>query len=94
MAKVTSKLQITIPKLLAERYGIRPGDEIDWSAAAGAIRVVPHARRGAGVSRDERLRLFDQATRRQREREAHVLPAVAESRGWSRDELYDRGRTD
>jgi bifunctional DNA-binding transcriptional regulator/antitoxin component of YhaV-PrlF toxin-antitoxin module len=28
MAKVTSKLQVTLPKVLAERYDIEPGDEI------------------------------------------------------------------
>ena len=43
MAKVTSKLQVTIPKALAERYGIRPGDEIDWEPAGQFIRVVPSA---------------------------------------------------
>ena len=30
MSKVTSKLQVTVPKAAAERYGIRPGDAIDW----------------------------------------------------------------
>ncbi|PZP64635.1 MAG: AbrB family transcriptional regulator, partial [Azospira oryzae] len=29
MAKVTSKLQVTLPKALAQRYRIRPGDEIE-----------------------------------------------------------------
>ena len=40
MAKVTSKLQVTVPKALAERYAIRPGDEIAWEAAGDVIRVV------------------------------------------------------
>ena len=30
MAKVTSKLQVTLPKALADQYGIEPGDEIGW----------------------------------------------------------------
>ena len=30
MAKVTSKLQVTIPKAIAEQYGIKPGDEIEF----------------------------------------------------------------
>jgi bifunctional DNA-binding transcriptional regulator/antitoxin component of YhaV-PrlF toxin-antitoxin module len=30
MSKVTSKLQITIPRALADRYGIRPGDRVRW----------------------------------------------------------------
>ena len=28
MAKVTSKLQLTVPKAIADQYGIRPGDEL------------------------------------------------------------------
>ena len=40
MAKVTSKLQVTVPKALAEKYAIRPGDEIAWEAAGDVIRVV------------------------------------------------------
>jgi bifunctional DNA-binding transcriptional regulator/antitoxin component of YhaV-PrlF toxin-antitoxin module len=39
MAKVTSKLQVTVPKALAEN-AIRPGDEIAWEAAGDVIRVV------------------------------------------------------
>ena len=41
----------------------------------------------------ERLELFDQATERQREREAR-RPAepVPADRGWTREELYDRAR--
>ena len=41
MAKVTSKLQLTVPKAIADRYGIRPGDELDWVPAGDAIRVIP-----------------------------------------------------
>jgi AbrB family looped-hinge helix DNA binding protein len=41
MAKVTSKRQVTVPKAIAEQYGIRPGDEIEWLPAGDAIRVVP-----------------------------------------------------
>ena len=38
MAKVTSKLQVTVPKALAERHGIAPGDEIDWQSAGSNHR--------------------------------------------------------
>jgi AbrB family looped-hinge helix DNA binding protein len=41
MARVTSKLQVTIPKVVAEQFGIRPGDEVDWVPAGEAVRVVP-----------------------------------------------------
>ena len=91
MAKVTSKLQVTVPKALARRFRIRPGDEIEWEAAGDAIRVVPHRER----PRDDvptRLRLFDQATARQRAREKLARAAPARSRGWTREELYQRGR--
>ncbi len=40
MSKVTSKLQVTIPRALALRYGIRPGDEVRWEwLARGAVMV-------------------------------------------------------
>ena len=41
MAKVTSKLQVTVPKAVADRYGIKPGDEIRFEDAGEVIRVVP-----------------------------------------------------
>jgi len=41
MAKVTSKLQLTVPKAIADRYGIKPGDELEWIPAGDVIRVVP-----------------------------------------------------
>lgn len=44
---------------------------------------------------EERLRLFDEATRRQREREARNPPIAEEQdRGWKREDLYRRGRSD
>ena len=95
MAKVTSKLQVTIPKALAERYGIRPGDEIEWEAAGQFIRVVPASRHRLRLNVAERLALFDAATERQRLREARrPVPTGVVDRGWTRDELYERGNAD
>ena len=93
MSKVTSKLQVTIPKAIAERYDIRPGSEIDWEAAGEFIRVIPPGRRGMRLDAAERLRLFDEATARQEARQAQrPLPAgEITDRGWTREELYDRG---
>ncbi len=93
MAKVTSKLQVTVPKALAVRYGIRPGDEIEWEAAGDAIRVLPGAaKRQVGLSKEEQLRLFDRATLRQQQREeARGKVKVVRSRGWKREDLYRRG---
>jgi len=41
MSKVTSNLQVTIPKTIAEQYDIKPGDEIEFQPAGDVIRVVP-----------------------------------------------------
>ena len=100
MAKVTSKLQLTIPKAIASRYGIRPGDELKWIPNGEGIRVET-ARPGPNAShaftRQERLELFDQAMQRQDLRmkemgqEAAAKPGAG--RGWTREELYDRGRS-
>jgi AbrB family looped-hinge helix DNA binding protein len=93
MAKVTSKLQVTVPKAIAEQFGIRPGSEITWAAAGDAIRIVPPGLRRRALSRDARLALFDEATERQQQRNAERRQAeVARDRGWTRDELYERGR--
>jgi AbrB family looped-hinge helix DNA binding protein len=95
MAKVTSKLQITIPKRLAQQYGIAPGDDVEFVPAGDGIRLVtgtsPLMRE---LSVEERLRLFDEATARQRAHEQHLTlsgepPA---ERDWTREELYTRGK--
>lgn len=94
MSKVTSKLQVTIPKAIADQYGINPGDEIEFLAAGDVIRVIPpRGKRKARLSVEERLRLFDEATARQRRREAQMkLPAEPSAeRDWKREDLYGRG---
>lgn len=93
MAKVTSKLQVTVPKTIAVRYGIRPGDEIDWVPAGDAIRVVPGGRRARVADPQRRLKLFDAATERQRLRQSGGPRRRARGgRGWAREDLYDRAR--
>jgi bifunctional DNA-binding transcriptional regulator/antitoxin component of YhaV-PrlF toxin-antitoxin module len=98
VSRVTSKLQVTLPKALASRYGIEPGDEIEWEAAGEVIRVVPIRAAMPEATAEARLRLFDSASRRQRHREV-MRPrrgggaATDPKRGWTRDELYDRGRS-
>jgi AbrB family looped-hinge helix DNA binding protein len=93
MAKVTSKLQVTVPKVIAEQYGIHPGDEIEWVAAGETIRVIPPGRRPPVADLELRLRLFDGATARQRKREAgRGGAATAKRRGWTREDLYRRAR--
>ena len=92
---MTSKLQVTIPKTIADQYGIAPGDEIEFQAAGDVIRVVPpQGRRRTRLSVEERLRLFDEATARQRRREKEMkLPSEPPAeRDWKREDLYDRGK--
>ncbi|MGO9404201.1 MAG: AbrB/MazE/SpoVT family DNA-binding domain-containing protein [Terriglobales bacterium] len=100
MAKVTSKLQLTLPKAIAERYKIRPGDDLDWLPAGEVIRVVKRSRsktsRAEAASLQQRLRLFEEATARQEKRNAafrkkHAHGAQPSNRGWTREDLYDRG---
>ena len=93
MSKVTSKLQVTLPKAIADRFGIRPGDQIEWETAGDAIRIHLPSRTGS-LDRAARLKLFDQGTQRQREREARqgAPSRSGGDRGWKREDLYDRGR--
>lgn len=89
MARVTSKLQVTIPKSIAVQYGIRPGQEVEWLPAGDAIRVVPDSAKGRRNDAEHRLALFAASVLRQRERE-HRLPAAetanGDSRGWTRED--------
>jgi len=92
MAKVTSKLQVTVPKAVADHYGIRPGDEIQWIAAGETIRVIPPGRQTAVLTMAERLRRFDLATGRQQKRNRGSKRSAGKGRGWTREELYRRDR--
>jgi AbrB family looped-hinge helix DNA binding protein len=92
MTKVTSKLQVTVPKTVADHYGIRPGDEIEWLVSGDTIRVVPPGKKIKTLTAAERLRRFDLATARQRKRNKHAQTAAAQNRGWRREDLYHRGR--
>lgn len=102
MSKVTSKLQLTVPKKIADQYGICPGDELEWIPAGDSIRVElarPKAKAGE-LTVKERLALFDANTKWLDELQASRLTAdsakpmhiTRENRGWTREELYeDRG---
>jgi len=101
MPKVTSKLQLTVPKAIADQYGIRPGDELEWIPAGESIRVQlvgRKAKSGRRLTAEERVALFDEGTRRLDKLQAEELkrnrskPASSD-RGWTREDLYndDRG---
>jgi AbrB family looped-hinge helix DNA binding protein len=88
MAKVSSRLQVTIPKAVADLVGIEPGDEIELIPAGDGIRIeLPHA---PMTNVRERLRIFDAATRRQRARERREARhrRRGDGRGWTREGLY------
>jgi bifunctional DNA-binding transcriptional regulator/antitoxin component of YhaV-PrlF toxin-antitoxin module len=93
MAKVTSKYQVTLPRRIADAYRIHPGDDIDWVPAGDVIRVIPAGKQAASQGRESQLRLFDQATERHRKRPSARATGRPRSRGWSREDLYTRGRS-
>jgi AbrB family looped-hinge helix DNA binding protein len=103
MPKVTSKLQLTVPKAIADRYGIRPGDELEWIPAGDSIRVelARHkAKAGHELTTEGRLELFDANTKwldelqadQLREARARATSLTRENRGWTREELYEDER--
>ena len=95
MARVTKKLQVTVPKAIADQFGIRPGDELEFVPGDNSLRIlVPSG--GTKLTIEDRLRLFDQATQRQREREVwrRSQGGTATDRGWRREDLYTRGLPD
>jgi AbrB family looped-hinge helix DNA binding protein len=93
MAKVTSKYQVTLPKAIADKYNIRPGDNIDWVAAGEVIRVIPPRGQAVAEDQESRLRLFDQATERLRRRVNKRRIRRSRDKGWKREDLYTRGRS-
>ena len=93
MTRVTGKFQITLPKRLVDAFGICVGDEVELVAAGDAIRIVPASAIRSGLSTQEKLRLFDESTQRMKASALEKKLPVTTDRGWTRDELYDRGRS-
>jgi AbrB family looped-hinge helix DNA binding protein len=104
MPKVTSKLQLTVPKAIADQYGIRPGDELEWIPAGESIRVElarGKAKTCHELTVEERLALFDANTKwldelqadQLNEAKAQGTRLTRDNRGWTREDLYndDRG---
>ena len=92
MTRITGKFQITLPKRLVDAYGMRVGDEVDVIADGETIAIVPAGARHTLLSPEERLRHFDAASERQKARKKARPGARTRDRGWSRDDLYARGR--
>jgi AbrB family looped-hinge helix DNA binding protein len=92
MSKITGKFQVTLPKRLADTYGIQVGDDVEFLPAGDRIVLVPARRSRASGTPRERLRYFDRATDRQCKREGARELNSAGDRGWTREELYTHGR--
>ena len=100
MPKVTSKLQLTVPKKIADQYGIRPGDELEWIPAGESIRVElvrRKAKAGHELTTEERVALFDAGMARVDKLQAAELKAdegkpAPSDRGWTREDLYNDER--
>jgi AbrB family looped-hinge helix DNA binding protein len=101
MPKVTSKLQLTVPKKIADQYGIRPGDELEWIPAGESIRVElvrRKAKAGHELTGEERVAMFDVSMKRVDRLQADELrknkgkKKSREGRGWTREDLYDPPR--
>ena len=108
---MTSKLQVTLPKAIADRYGVGPGSHVVFEPAGESIRVLVAREPGlvpsSSLSIADKQALLDAASWRQAVRDRrHRLgrttsvrkpkpgqTAQQVERGWTREELYDRGRS-
>ena len=113
MSKVTSKLQVTLPKAIADRYGVAPGADLVFEPAGDSIRVLvarePGLAASYGLSLEDKQALLDAVSRRQASRNRRyrlglgatkrrkigstASASSSAERGWTREALYDRGRT-
>jgi hypothetical protein len=101
MAKVTSKLQLTVTKDISDQYSIRAGDELEWISVGERIRnrlVRRKAKAGHELTAEERVALFDAGMARVDKLQSGQLKAnrgkpAPRDRGWTREDLYndDRG---
>jgi len=90
MSKLTSKYQVSIPKTLADKLGIRPGDDLTWEEAGDSLRVRLGPAREARFPVETRLKLFDAASTRQKQRDRLSKLPSGKGRGWNREDLYSR----
>ena len=93
VSRVTSKLQVTLPKAIADAHNIRPGSEIQFESGIDCIRIVVGKSRSE-LSLEEKLRLLKEARIRQQLRNKKFRrPNKPLKRDWRRDDLYERGTT-
>jgi bifunctional DNA-binding transcriptional regulator/antitoxin component of YhaV-PrlF toxin-antitoxin module len=89
MSKVTSKLQVTIPRLVADHYGIRPGDEVRWEVREGGPLMAPEKNIRDRLTAEERSRQFLEAVERVALQQQRAGVSGEGDRGWTRDDLYE-----
>ena len=82
---MTSKLQVTLPKAIADRYGVKAGADIVFEPAGDSIRVLVAREPGLsafeGMPLSDKQGLFDAASRRQEARDRkYRLAAVSAKR--------------
>ncbi len=53
---MTAKGQITVPKQFRDAFGLRPGDEVEFTRVEGGVKIMRRKRRGKGEEVVERLR--------------------------------------
>lgn len=93
MPKVTSKLQVTIPKALADQAHIQVGDELDCELVANVLIFRPR-RHGPLPTAAERLALFDATTAEFDRKAAMWTGPPPTDRGWTREDCYRRDDDD
>ena len=92
MSKVTSKLQVTIPKAIADKYRIRPGDEVRWEGQPLGPLVVREGTAVYGLSTEDRLAALRRFMRTPEEEAREKPHAPPKDRGWTRQDLYEPPR--
>lgn len=101
MSRVTSKLQVTLPKAIADQYGVAPGADLVFEPAGDSIRVLvarePGLTAAYGLSLEDKQALFDAATLRQavrnRRHRLSLGAAKGKSPGKAAGRNIDRGWT-
>ncbi len=92
MSKVTSKLQVTIPKAIADKYRIRPGDEVRWESQALGPLMVHEGTAVFGLTQEDRLAALQEFLRSAAEDARQKPYTPPKSRGWTREDLYEPPR--
>jgi AbrB family looped-hinge helix DNA binding protein len=92
VSKITSKLQVTIPKSIADQFGIAPGDEIDFQLRADRIVIIPRrtVRAAPTMTIDEKLAILAESWQRQLELNRQYKRSgkkPPKDRGWTREDL-------